>query len=385
MRSLDLFAQSKLDQLEARALRRALVETGRGDFPYVTRGGRRFLSFSCNDYLGLSAHPAVKAAAMAAIETHGAGAGASRLVTGNHPLYADLEARLAATKGTAAACVFGSGYLANVGVLGALAGPDDLIVIDEYAHACLNAGAQLSGARRLPFRHNDAAHAAELLAAHRANHTHALVVTETVFSMDGDLAPLDDLAMLGAKHDAWLVTDDAHGFAVTDHPNAAVPLQMGTLSKALGSYGGYLCASAAVVDLIKTRARSLIYSTALPPACLAGALAALDVIAAEPDLARAPLAKAQRFTALLDLPPAQSPIVPLILGRPEAALAASAALAEAGFLVTAIRPPTVPAGTARLRFAFSALHPDAAITRLAETVRALPGLEANQLACPASL
>lgn len=383
MRSLDQFAQAKLDRLDHLALRRSLAETDRGDFPYVTRAGRRLLSFSCNDYLGLSGHPAVKAASIAAITTHGAGAGASRLVTGNHPLYVALEARLAAAKRVQAACVFGSGYLANIGVLGALAGAEDLIVIDDLAHACLNAGAQLSGARTVRFRHNDVDHAGALLAANRGAHRHALLVTETVFSMDGDLAPLADLAALCEREDAWLVTDDAHGFGVIDHPALGIPLQMGTLSKALGTYGGYLCASSPVVALIKTRARSLIYSTGLPPACVAGALAALDVIAAAPDLARAPLDKARRFTDLLGLPPAQSPIVPLILGTPEAALTASAALADAGFLVTAIRPPTVPPGTARLRFAFSALHPDEAIERLAATLHAVPGLLQERDKCPA--
>ena len=380
MRSLDHFAATKLDHLDGLALRRTLVDTGRGGFPYVTRDGQRLLSFSCNDYLGLSRHPEVKAAAARAIEDFGAGAGASRLVTGNHPLYAALEAKLATMKGTDAACVFGSGYLANVGVIGVLVARADLVLIDDLAHACLNAGASLSGATVMRFRHNDADHAGDLLAAHRHAHPHVLIVTETVFSMDGDRAPIAALATLAARHDAWLMTDDAHG---TFQPDAIrAPLQVGTLSKAVGGYGGYLCASEPVVALMKTRARSLVYSTGLPPATIAGALAALTLIQERPDLATLPLARARSFTRELDLPEAQSPIVPLILGTPEAALAASAALARAGFLVTAIRPPTVPAGTARLRFAFSASHPEAEVLRLAATLRAL-GL-ARRLACPAS-
>ncbi len=374
MHSLDRYARTKLDGLDALALRRTLRDTDRGDFPFVVRDGRRLLSFSCNDYLGLSRHPVVKAAAVAAIEAYGAGAGASRLVTGNHPLYAALEAELAATKGTAAACVFGSGYLANVGVIGALAGSQDLIVIDDLAHACLNAGAQLSRATVCRFRHNDAGHAAALLDAHRAAHRHALIVSETVFSMDGDSAPLRALAALAERHDAWLMTDDAHGTDFAGHGNgddAAVPLRVGTLSKALGSYGGYLCASAPVIDLVKTRARSLIYSTGLPPATVAAALVALRLLAAEPALRAVPLAKARLFTSLTDLPEAASPIVPLVVGEPEAALRMSAALEADGFLVTAIRPPTVPAGTARLRFAFSAAHRDADVERLAGAVRTL--------------
>ena len=370
MPSLDIYAAEKLDALDRSALRRTLADTARDKFPWVMRGGRRLLSFSCNDYLGLSCHPAVKAAAIAAIERYGAGAGASRLVTGNHPLLAALEARLAAMKGTEEACAFGSGYLANIGVLGVLAGPDDLIVIDELAHACLYAGARLAGARVLRFRHNDSDHAAALLAEHRATVRHALVVTETVFSMDGDRAPIAALGAHADEHGAWLATDDAHGFGLDGgDPATPVPLRMGTLSKAVGGYGGYLAASAPVVALMRTRARSFVYSTGLPPASAAAALAALDIIAAEPGLRAAPRQKARRFTRALGLVEAESAIVPLVLGAPEAALAASAALERQGFLVTAIRPPTVPAGTARLRFAFCALHADADIDRLAAIVR----------------
>jgi len=186
---------------------------------------------------------------------------------------------------------------------------------------------------------------------------------------------LASLAALCAGHDVWLMSDDAHGFGMTAPGDAktGIPLHMGTLSKAIGGYGGYLCASRPVIDLIKTRARSLIYSTGLPPATLAAASAALDVIAGDPGLAGAPLRKARLFTQRLGLAPAESPIVPLILGEPEAALAASEQLAEAGFLVTAIRPPTVPPGTARLRFAFSASHEDEDIERLAATIEARLG------------
>ena len=385
MRSLDTFAATKLDRLDSLALRRTIVDTVRSGFPYVIRDGRRLLSFSCNDYLGLSAHPAVKAAAIAAIADHGLGAGASRLVSGNHPLYAALEAKLAAMKHTEAACVFGSGYLANVGTIGVLVGAEDVILIDALAHACLNAGATLSGAAIQRFRHNDVAHVSSLLATCRSKYRRALIVTENVFSMDGDRAPLSALAALAQDHDAWLMSDDAHGLF---EPGAApVPLQIGTLSKALGGYGGYLCASAPVVALMKTRARSLVYSTGLPPATVAGALAALRLIEADPVLSSRPLAKARLLTGALGLPEAQSAIVPLILGTPEATLAASAALAEAGFLATAIRPPTVPEGTARLRFAVSALHPDAEILRLAETILALGLVEPSlfgQSLCPAS-
>jgi 8-amino-7-oxononanoate synthase len=378
MPSLDEYASAKLSELDAGHLRRTLTETAREDGVWVTRGKRRLLSFSCNDYLNLTHHPAVKKAAIAAIEQHGAGAGASRLVTGNHPLYAELETRLARLKGTEAACVFGSGYLANAGIIPVIAGEGDLLLVDALSHSCLWAGAQLSRATVLKFNHNDVGHVAELLASHRGAHGRALIVTDGVFSMDGDLAPLDDLSALARKHDAWLMSDDAHGLGViadgrgsafAGGKKTAIDLQMGTLSKALGSYGGYLCASKPVIDLIKTRARTLVYSTGLPPASVAAAIASLDVIADDPALVARPLEKARQFTRAVNLPLAQSPIVPIVLGDALAALDASQVLEREGFLVTAIRPPTVPAGTARLRLAFTAGHPGEEIARLARIVR----------------
>src|SRR3954468_9744315 len=214
MTSLDRFATAKLDDLKHRNLRRTLAETVREDGIWVERDGKRLLSFSCNDYLNLTQHPAVKQAAAAALKHYGAGSGASRLVTGNHPLYAALEARLARIKQTEAAVVFGSGYLANAGIIPVLIGRDGLVLLDELSHACIYAGAQLSRGRVLPFRHNDVAHARELLAVHRVEHDHALIVTDGVFSMDGDLAPLAELLALANEHDAWLMSDDAHGLGV---------------------------------------------------------------------------------------------------------------------------------------------------------------------------
>lgn len=395
MQSLDDFAARKLAELDAAHLRRTLVESAREDGLYITRNGRRLLSFSCNDYLNLSHHPALKAAATSAIKLHGVGAGASRLVTGNHPLFNELETRLARLKGTEAACVFGSGYLANAGIIPTLTGAKDLILIDELAHACLWAGAHLSPAKTIIFRHNDVAHASSLLAAKRADFRHALLVTDGVFSMDGDRAPLADLAALCAAFDTWLMVDDAHGLGVVGAGRgsvfaaggAAVPLQMGTLSKAIGGYGGYLCASRSVIDLVETRARTFVYSTGLPPAMAAAAIAALEIIESEPELTEKPLANARAFTALLGLPEAQSPIVPLVIGAPEATLAASNRLAEDGFLVIAIRPPTVPPGTARLRFAFTAQHRDEDIARLAQAARAAIGrlpMRKDEPPCPPS-
>jgi 8-amino-7-oxononanoate synthase len=336
------------------------------------------LSFSCNDYLNLTQHPKIKVAALAAIAEYGAGSGASRLVTGNHPLYAQLEARLAQFKRTEAACVFGSGYLANSGIIPVLIGPDGLVLIDELSHACIYAGAHLSRGHVLTFRHNDVSHARELLAAHRAEHEHALIVTDGVFSMDGDLAPLTELLALANEYDAWLMSDDAHGIGVvggghgssfSGNEHIPVPLQMGTLSKAIGSYGGYLCASGPIIELMRNRARTLIYSTGLPPACVAAAIAALDLIEREPAYAALPVQKAQTFTQRAGLPAAQSPIVPIVIGDEQTALVASHYLEDEGYLVVAIRPPTVPAGTARLRLTFTAQHPDDEIGRLADIVR----------------
>jgi 8-amino-7-oxononanoate synthase len=376
MRSLDEFATAKLDELERSSLRRALVDTTRVTGIWVLREGRRLLSFCCNDYLNLTHHPAVKEAAIEALRRYGVGAGASRFVSGNHPLLSELEARLARLKETDAACVFGSGYLANLGIIPALVGPGDLVLIDELAHACLWAGARLARAAVVPFRHADARHVDALLTELRQRHPRALIATDGVFSMDGDIAPLRALAAIAQRHDAWLMSDDAHGLGVIGGGRGSnfveptkVPLQMGTLSKALGAYGGYLCASAAVVELIRNRARTVIYSTGLPPAMAAAAIAALKIIESEPDYAALPLAKAKAFARIAGLPEPASPIVPVLVGEPEAALKASRLLQEEGFLVVAIRPPTVPKGTARLRLTFTAQHPDREVERLAELVR----------------
>ena len=378
MSSLDDFVQAKLTALEGRHLRRTVVTSARRDGAIVARNGRQLISFSCNDYLGLSTHPALAEAARQATETYGVGAGASRLVTGNHPLYDELEARLARLKGTAAACVFGSGYLANTGIVPALMGSSDLVVIDELAHACLFAGARLSGATVVTFPHNDVARLRGLLADRRAGHARAMILTDGVFSMDGDLAPLVELGRLAGEYDTWLMADDAHGIGVVGNGRgstfagetpAEVPLQMGTLSKAIGCYGGYLCASAPVIAFIKNRARTLVYSTGLPPAVIAAAIAALDLIAGNPADTALPLRKAKMFTARAGLQEAVSPIVPVIVGEPENALAGARMLETEGFLAVPIRPPTVPAGTARLRLAFTARHEDADIERLADLVR----------------
>lgn len=366
MTSLSDVAREKLTSLNDNALRRELKIVEREDNCLITHEGKPLISFSCNDYLGMSQHEKVKEAAIKAIEKYGAGAGASRLVTGNHPLYAELEQKIARWKGFEAALVVGSGYLANIGVIPALVGKGDLIIADRLVHACLIDGAKLSGAKLLRFKHNNLKDCKRILTGQRKAFRHCLIITDEVFSMDGDIAPLTELARLAKQHNAWLMADGAHGLTKL---SAEVDIYVGTLSKTLGSYGGYICARKDVIDYIINSARSFIFSTALPPSAVAAANAALDLIRRFPEMTLLPLNNARFFTEELGLPLAESSIVPLILGDEKKALIASAALAEAGYLAVAIRPPTVPKGTSRLRFAFSALHKKRDILAVAEIAK----------------
>jgi 8-amino-7-oxononanoate synthase len=367
MPALDEYLQQKISILKHKHLLRTLKTTQRECGVHVQRDGKELISFSCNDYLGLSHHPKVMEAAKVAVDAHGAGAGASRLITGNMPLYDELESALAEYKGTEAACIFGSGYLANLGAIPALVGKGDLIIADKLVHACMVDAARLSGATVMRFAHNNMEHARMLLEGNRGEHHHCLILSETVFSMDGDRTPLQILKRLANEFDAWLMVDDAHGTGWLK--NEPVDILMGTLSKGLGSYGGYVCGSKPLIDYLKTSARSLIFSTGLPPAALAAAIASLAILKEDVALAAKPLENARLFTSLVGLPSAQSAIVPLIIGENDAALKASALLESKGFLVTAIRPPTVPENTARLRFAFSALHTHAQIEAVAAIIK----------------
>jgi 8-amino-7-oxononanoate synthase len=349
---IDAISAVRLGMLEERGLRRVLAPTERLADGSVWRGGEPMISFCDNDYLGLSLHPRVIEAALEATRTYGTGAGAARLITGDNPLNGQLEARLARIKKLPAARVFGSGYLANAGAVPALVGAGDLIVMDELCHASMHAGARLSGARVQTFAHNNVASAAQYL-QQRNGTSRALLLTETVFSMDGDLAPLAALAGAAREAGAWMMTDDAHGFGVVELENPG-PIQMGTLSKAAGGYGGYVAGPANFIELLTSRARTFVYATALPPGVLAAALTALEVMEAEPGLGAAALSNARLFGSLIGHGEVRSAIVPVRFGEADAAMRASETLREQGFLVTAIRPPTVPEGTARLRFTFSA-------------------------------
>lgn len=368
MPALDTLLTEKLVSLERAHLRRILHEDQYVDAVTLWREGKKFISFASNDYLGLSHNPAVIAAGVEALERYGAGGGASRLVTGNHPDYAEAETLLAEMKGTETSLVFGSGYLAHIGVIPALVGKGDLIVMDEFSHASMLDAAKLSGAALMRFHHNDLEDARKQLETFRKSYTHCLLATETVFSMDGDLAPVSELQALAHKYDAWLLTDDAHGLF---HTKNSADIQMGTLSKAAGNYGGYVCGSRILIDFLISKARSFIFSTSLPPATLAGVKAALQIIRQSPELCQRPLKLAQYFTHHCGLPPAQSPIVPLVIGDNEKTLKAAEILQAEGFLVPAIRPPTVPKGTSRLRFSFSASHQKEDVRRLADCVDSL--------------
>ncbi|HEV7721232.1 MAG TPA: aminotransferase class I/II-fold pyridoxal phosphate-dependent enzyme [Iamia sp.] len=324
--------------------------------------GTSVTSFASNDYLGLSAHPAVVAAAHTALDRWGAGATASRLVVGSRPAHHALEADLAAWKRTEAALVFPTGYAANVGVLTALAGPGTRILSDALNHASIVDGCRLARGELTVVPHADPD---ALAAALAADDRPTVVVADSVFSMDGDAADLDALAELCARHGAALVLDEAHAVLGPDIDPAAHPdlmlVRVGTLSKALGALGGFVACSAAVRDLLVNVARPFIFTTALSPADAAAGHAALGIVrGVEGDALRA------RLRAHVDrlAPGHPSPIVPVVLGTEEAAVAAADALLAQGLLVPAIRPPTVPPGTSRLRVTFSAAHTDADVDRL---------------------
>lgn len=357
-------AEARLERLRAAGQHRVLRPTHRATDARASRAGRDLISFCDNDYLSLSCDPRLIHAACEAARHYGVGAGASRLITGDCPLNSVLEQRLAAMKGMEACLVFGSGYLANIGTIPALVGRNDTILLDELSHSCMHAGARLSGAEIRVFRHNDVSHAAELMQEATGQ---VLLLTETVFSMDGDLAPIEELAALCERHDAWLMSDDAHGLGIMEKPNPAL-IQMGTLSKAAGAYGGYVCAPASVIDMLVSRARSLVYTTGLPAPILAAAITALDIMHAEPQRAAQAKANAALFCQLLDLPPPESVIVPVIVGEEARAMTISAALEAEGYLVTAIRPPTVPEGTSRLRVTFASGHSEEDVRRLSEAL-----------------
>jgi 8-amino-7-oxononanoate synthase len=385
MNAFDTEMARRLAEIQLAGLRR---ELRRIDSPQTTRvclGGRELLNFSSNDYLGLANHPLLLAAAHEAVERYGAGSGASRLVCGSLAPHHELEEALASFKGTPASLVFSTGYAAAVGTITALAGRGDILIIDKLSHACIVDGARLSGATLRVFAHNDVDDLEKILkwAEPRRGDGHLLVITESVFSMDGDHAPLREIVQLKDKYGAWLMVDEAHGTGVLG-PNRRglaellgvsdqIEMQMGTLGKALGSSGGYVCGSRELIDLLVNRARSFIFSTAPVPAAAASARAGVELVQSA-EGAQLNRRLWENIESLRVLSPglSQAPagaIMPLIIGSELEATRVAANLREAGLLVPAIRFPTVARGAARLRVTVTAAHHNSDLKALAEALR----------------
>ncbi len=377
--------EQALSVLQAGHLLRRLSSIDSASATTVVQDGRRLLNFSSNNYLGLAHHPALKRAAAAAIRRFGVGAGASRLLSGNNRLYETLETAIAQFKSTPAALVFNSGYVANLGALGAWIQPGDLVFCDRLSHASLIEGARASAGTLRIYRHGDVDHLRKLLSGRRAGRR-ALIVTDGVFSMDGDIAPLPALLALAEEYDAQIYLDDAHatgvlgsrGAGTCDHFNLHHPriIQMGTFSKALGGLGGFVATESPQIQYLINKSGPLIYTTALPPAVLAAAIAALSVIG-ENDAPRqrllrhAAYLRARIAAAGFDVGESCTTIIPIRIGDNETAVLFSRQLFEAGFWVPAIRPPTVPVGAARLRISLTAAHTRGQIDRLVEALSTL--------------
>ena len=358
-----------LADLQSRDLRRVrrVIDSPQGT--RVREDGRTVLNFSSNDYLGLANHPRLREAAHRAVDRHGVGAGASPLVSGHMVAHHAAEQHFARFAGLPRALLFGSGYAANLGILAALGGRDAEIFSDDLNHACLIDGARLARAQVTRFAHGDLDALAARLAESRAEVR--IVATDAVFSMDGDIAPVPGLLALCEEHDAWLVLDDAHGVGVLgatgrgtlEHFGVRSPriVYMATLGKALGGYGAFVAGEAQMIEWLVQKARTYIYSTALPPMMAAVASAALDLVDAEPALVAALHARIAQFASRcaesgIAVAPSITAIQPIVVGDAARALDAAALLHRRGFLVPAIRPPTVPEGTSRLRVSLSAAH-----------------------------
>ena len=362
-----------------RGLNRRLIPLGGTTPGRVERDGRSLLNFASNDYLGLASDPRVIEAACAAAAIYGWGSGASPLVSGWREPHEALAAALADFERSEAVALFPSGFAANLGTIAALVGPGDAVYLDRWNHACLIDGARLSGARLRVYPHGDPDRLEAILTRDRGRFRRPLIATDGVFSMDGDLAPLADLADLAGRFGAILLVDEAHGTGVFGLEgrgaseacgvSGRVDVKVGTLSKSLGSVGGFVAGSRRLIDWLINRARPMIYSTAMPPSAAAAAGRALEILRLEPwrRSRLAELAGTLR-TALpaLGLPEVGpgGPIVPVILGEPSLAIDRAARLLDRGCLVPAIRPPTVPEGTARLRISLTAAHGPADVDRL---------------------
>ncbi|MFC5702405.1 8-amino-7-oxononanoate synthase [Cohnella faecalis] len=382
--------EDELALLAGASLERSLRDTvpvpGRAG--YAVRGERRLLNLSSNDYLGLSQHPAILEAIRQSLPAEGGGAGASRLVTGNRSPYSRLEEALAAWQNREAALVFANGYMANCGVIQAVVGRGDAVFSDRLNHASIVDGIVLSRAEHARYRHNDMEHLRQLLHKHR-DKRRKLIVTDAVFSMDGDRAPLRELVELKREYGANLMVDEAHSGGIYGERGEGlcselglgdeVDIHMGTFSKSFGVYGAYVCGSRTLIRWLVNKARPLIYSTALPPSILAGISTALELVQTErwrrdKLVASCLLFRSSLSAAGFHVGHGDSPIVPVIIGDNDRALRFSEALEENGIAAVAIRPPTVPDGTARIRFSLSADHSEAELTDAVSVICRL-GLE----------
>lgn len=380
----DLWHQ-ELAALEGRQLRRSLLPLD-AVLPggKVRLGNRELLNLSSNDYLGLAHDPRLIRASQEAAAAWGVGSGASRLISGTLALHRELEEEVAAWKKTAAALIFSTGYMANVGVITALMEPGGVILSDKLNHASIVDGIRLSGAKFQRFRHRDLNHLEQLL-RRQAGTSRVLIITDSIFSVDGDLAPLQEMVALKERYGAWLLVDEAHASGVWGPAGAGlaaeldlterIEVHLGTFSKALGCFGAYVAGSAPLIDYLVNRARSFIYSTALPPPVLGAIQAALRIVQQEPEprlylRQQAELWRRRLQQAGFNTLNSASQIVPVLVGDNGRALEFAARLRERGLLAVAIRPPTVPPGTARLRFSLSAVHSPAALETAAATISA---------------
>ena len=360
------FFSTQIQSLKEKNLYRSLVTSDVIDAVTIIRGKKKLISFASNDYFGLSQNLAVKKAAIDAIKKFGVGAGASRYVVGNNSLYCKLEKEIADYKNCEDALIFSSGYSSAIGVIPALVGEGDLIVADRLIHSSLIDGSKLSGAKLMRFLHNDIIHARKILHENRSKFKKCLIITETVFSMDGDVGEICELLKLATEFNAILISDDAHGLGdKKQNLSAKNHLQIGTFSKAFGSLGGYVCGEKILIDYLRNFAKSQIYSTALPPCVLAASLASLKIIKKR-NLGKKALENAKYFCDLMNLPKPQSAIVVIILGVEKAVLKIAREVEKNGMLISAIRPPTVEKGKARLRITFSSSHGKKQIEKLAK-------------------
>ena len=359
MKDLTTFSKEKLSKVISEGKLRSLKLFSDQIGTNVTYQDKKLISFATNDYFGLAQHDLVKKVTIKAINLHGVGAKSSRLVSANDANYIKLEKNLAKAKNTDKAVVFGSGYLTSIGVIPTLVKKGDLVVADKLIHACLLDGIKLSGADLQRFKHNDYEHCKKILKNQRHKYKNCLIISETIFSMDGDLADIEILGTLAKKYSSWLLTDDAHGFGIVkqDINNNYIKdnhIQLGTLSKGLGAYGGYMAGSKDLCAYVTTKAHSLIYTTALPYAIIAAANQALEILLKNSSLQDNLQSNINLFCKYMDVPKQISPIFKITFLSIKKLQDKHQDLIENGFYVSMIRPPTSP--TPRLRISFSALH-----------------------------